>query len=100
MTAMGANRLVVLDPTASCVARQCSRARRLDSLNGKVVGFLSNSKRNADKVLLAVERFLRQQYQLKAAIHLTKPDVSRVIPTAFADDLAQRTDAIITGVGD
>lgn len=93
-------RLVVLDPTAATKHDRWLPAGRLHSLDGKVIGLLNNGKRNADLILQRIDEILRTEYGIKEAVHMTKPDVSRVIPDSFADDMANRFDAVVTGIGD
>ncbi len=92
--------LVVLDPTAEAVPVETRLAPRLDTLEGKVVGFLDNSKLNADRFLLLMERELTERYRLGGVVRARKPNASRVCPKETAADLAARCDAVITAVGD
>ncbi len=92
--------LVVLDPTNSAEFTQASLAPRLASLDGKVVGFLDNSKLNADRFLSLLEQELSGRYQLAGVVRARKPSGSRVCPEETLSDLASRCDAVITAVGD
>ena len=49
-----ATRFRILDPTVMPLPDSTLLAPRPEELNGRVVGLLSNSKRNADKLLDAV----------------------------------------------
>ena len=92
--------LVVLDPTNSAEFVQASLAPRLSSLEGKVVGFLDNSKLNADRFLALLERELTSKYSLAEIVRARKPTGSRICPDGILSDLVARCDAIITAVGD
>lgn len=92
--------LVVLDPTNSAEFVEVSLAPRLDSLEGKVVGFLDNSKLNADRFLALLEQELASRYHLAEVVRARKPSGSRICPEEILSDLVSRCDAIITAVGD
>ena len=94
------SRLVVLDPTVEPTIVEASLAPRLDSLDGKVLGLLDNSKQNADNFLTLLERELSQRYRLAQVVRARKPTASKVCPEEIASDLASKCDAVITAVGD
>jgi hypothetical protein len=92
--------VVVLDPTSGPVVERASRAERLRSLEGKRVGFLDNSKRNSDRVLLHVEELLRERYGIGASLHRRKPSASRILPADMLEEMLRECDVVIPGVGD
>lgn len=92
--------LVVLDPTAGPVAEPASRVERPKSLEGKRVGFLDNSKRNSDKVLVYLDELLRERYGIAASVHRRKPSASRVLPPELLAEMVRECDVVIPGVGD
>ena len=92
--------VVVLDPTSGPVVERASRAERPSSLEGKRVGFLDNSKRNSDRVLLYVEELLRERYGIGPALHRRKPSASRILPADMLDEMRRECDVVIPGVGD
>ena len=97
-TVMGG--LVVLEPTSEPVAERGSRARRPQSLEGKRVGFLDNSKRNSDRVLQYLDELLRERYGIASSIHRRKPTSARVVPPEMLEELARECDVVVPGVGD
>lgn len=92
--------LVVLDPTSGSVVERATRASRPDSLEGKRVGFLDNSKRNSDRVLQYVDELLRERYGIAASIHRRKPTSSRVLPDELLQEMLRECDVVVPGVGD
>jgi len=92
--------ITVLDPTSAPVAERAERAKRPDSLEGKRVGFLDNSKPNSDKVLLYLEAMLRERYGIGSAVHRRKPTASRVIPPDMLEEMLRECDLVIPAVGD
>ncbi|MBV9896183.1 MAG: hypothetical protein JO020_18630 [Chloroflexi bacterium] len=74
-------------------------ARRLESLEGRVVGVLDNHKMNAERIFFRVERSLRERYGVREVLWRRKHNFSAPAPAALIAELAA-CDAIITGVGD
>lgn len=64
-------RIVVLNPTASPPPPEAG-GRRLDSLRGATVGFLSNNKPNADVLLERTAAALQARFSI-APLFFTKP---------------------------
>jgi hypothetical protein len=92
--------LVVLDPTSEPVVQRAERAERPPSLQGKTVGFLDNSKRNSDKVLLYLDELLRERHGIAASVHRRKPTSSRVAPAEILEEMARECDVVVPGIGD
>src|SRR5437773_11655465 len=92
--------LVVLDPTSGPVVERATRAPRPQSLEGKRVGFLDNSKQNSDKILRYLDEMLRERYGISASIHRRKPTASRVVPTETLEEMLRECDLVIPAVGD
>ena len=66
-----AERLRVLDPTSEPVIEAGSRAARVDSLDGKVLGIFNNGKLNAPQLLEMVGEVLSERYNLKGIVRGT-----------------------------
>jgi hypothetical protein len=95
-----ATRLQILDPTVEAIPDSTVLAPRPGDLNGKVVGLLSNGKRNADKLLDAVQSLLEDTYEFSGTVRLNKRDASRPAPQAIVDELLEKCDLVITATGD
>ena len=66
-----AERIRVLDPTSEAVIEAGSRAARVDTLDGKVLGLFNNQKLNAPQLLEMVGEVLSEQYNLKGIVRGT-----------------------------
>lgn len=97
---MEATRLRVLDPTSELLPAHGARAARIGELEGKSVGFLANGKRNADRFLQVLSELLKERYSLREVVARSKSNASTPAPATILDELAQRCDAVIVGVGD
>jgi hypothetical protein len=94
-------RLVVYDPTiAPNPGPGFHQAPRLDTLEGKVVGLIDNSKTNSDRFLARVAELLTERYGVAQVITHRKPSASRPIAPDMADDLAAKCDLVVAAVGD
>jgi hypothetical protein len=77
-----------------------SLAPGLDTLNGKTVGILSNQKINADTVLERLAGELGKRFGLGTVVKHIKTLQSQEAPAQILNDLAERSDFVISGVGD
>ena len=92
--------MILLNPEGSSDETRLPLSMRPESLDGKVIGVLGNSKLNADAVLLAVGELLQQRYGAGPIIHRFKQNFSRPVPDETVEELAAACDLVLTGVGD
>lgn len=97
--------MVFFDPTKgpSERARKQKRQlapRRFKTLDGVRVGLLSNSKINADTILLAIGDLLAESYKLKSLVHERKQNFSMPAPDPIVDLIASQSDVVLAGIGD
>lgn len=90
----------VFDPTDGPVAKAFAPAVRPASLAGKVIGILDNGKAKSDLLLHEIQDLLRSEAGVADVIMVRKPSAYRPAPDEQLDDLAQRADAVIAGIGD
>lgn len=90
----------VLDPTAEIVGAQAELASRPDTLEGKVIGLIDNSKLNSDVVLKAVGQKLQEQYRVKDLYVVRKRSGSHPIAEDQVEDLIKVCDLVVSGIGD
>jgi hypothetical protein len=90
----------VFDPTDGPVAKAFAPAVRPASLAGKVIGILDNGKAKSDLLLHEIEDLLRSEAGVANVVMVRKPSAYRPAPDEQLDDLAQRADAVIAGIGD
>ncbi len=95
-----ATKLRLLDPTVEALPDSTVLAPRPERLDGKIVGLLSNSKPNADKLMDAVFALLQDTYDFKDVVRLNKGDASRPAPKHIMDELLEKCDLVITATGD
>ena len=73
---------------------------RPNTLEGKTLGLLENSKANSDKVLNELGRMLQEKYGLKEVQMFNKHSASLPTKPEVVEDMLNGVDVLITGVGD
>ena len=73
---------------------------RPSELSGKTLGLLENHKANSDKVLQEVAEILKEKYDLKEVIMLSKHSASLPTKPEVVQQLLDKVDVLITGIGD
>ena len=69
-------------------------------LNGKTLGLLENHKANSDKVLHELGSMLKENYDLKDVVYLSKHSASLPTKPETVQQLLDKVDVLITGIGD
>ncbi|PKB72106.1 MAG: hypothetical protein BZY87_01860 [SAR202 cluster bacterium Io17-Chloro-G6] len=75
-------------------------APRLETIHGRVGGFLGNRKANASLLLQGVKELLEKDFELREGIAADKYVYSRPAADDIIDDLASRCDFVITAIAD
>ena len=73
---------------------------RPDTLAGKTLGLLENSKANSDKVLHELGQMLKEKYDLKDIVWINKHSASLPTKPDVVQDMINKVDILITGIGD
>jgi len=94
--------MIVLSPEgkARTSAQRVSALPRFPDLNGKVIGFLDNSKPNNDMLQARFEELLKQTYNIAGVVKRRKLTAQQGAPKADLDELAAQSDFVISGLGD
>jgi len=74
--------------------------RPLDTLKGKVVGFIDNSKPNFHVLADDLSELLVTRYGASSVVRHRKRSASIPAPDAVLSDIAEKCDLVITGSGD
>lgn len=95
--------IILYDPTAprARVPDKIETARPvLESLAGKVVGFIDNAKPNFNHLADDIGELLIKKYGVKQVIKRRKRAASVPAPDAVYDEYTRDVDLVITGSGD
>ena len=93
-------RMGLLRPIDPDAAHRWRPAPRLDTLHGKVGGFLGNRKANAALLLHNVRELLDKNLELGDAVAVDKYVYSRPAAADIIDHLAARCDFVVTAIAD
>jgi len=91
---------LVYDPVAPCLTVPQESRRSLDSLTGKVIGFIDNSKPNFNFLVDDLAELLVAKYGVAGVIKRRKRSASQGAVEAVMKELTEQCDAVITGSGD
>ena len=90
----------VYDPTAPSPKPAQNLRRAVGDLNGKVVGFIDNTKPNFNFLIDDLAVLLSERYGVKSVIKRGKRSVATPAAAPVLDELAAQCDLVITGSGD
>ena len=94
------SKLVVLDPTAPRADAASIRPWLLDSLQGKVVGFIDNSKPNFNNLVDELADVLVARHGVARVVKIRKRAASIPADASMLETVAKECDLVITGSGD
>ena len=89
----------IIDPSAGGGGTKILLARRPMDLRGKVVGFIDNTKEQADVIAEAMAEGLREKYGVARVIIRRKPYFSKPAPVELLNELANEVDVAAAAVG-
>ena len=93
--------LTILDPIAPAgIAGGKHIFQPLETLKGKVVGFIDNSKPNFSYLVDDLAQLLMARHGVAAVIRHRKLSASIPAPDAAIADVTRQCDLVITGSGD
>lgn len=95
-----ADEVVTLDPRDLSAEQTEGVAARSGSLDGKVVGLLSNNKPNSEMLLRGVVDLLKEKYQVKEVVEANKGSHRIPAPKDMLEDLATRCDAVVVATAE
>lgn len=89
----------VLDPTNEARPPAGQPARRLASLAGTTVGFISNGKEGAKEYFGHLGRILQEKHGVSHIVHRVKSNYSAPADRHIVDEI-RTWHAVVTGIGD
>ena len=92
--------VLLYDPTASRQAEPRTAGKKLDTLSGKVVGFIDNAKPNFNHLVDDLADLLVANYGVKRVIKRQKRSASVPAPDEILRELSDECDVVIAGSGD
>lgn len=90
----------LFDPTARPVERAVALAPRPSSPRGLRLGLVDNTKFNSDTLLRKLAERLASRHRMTVAVTSRKRSPSHEIDDAAIRTLRERSDLVISGIGD
>ncbi len=94
------NEIVTLDPRGTSTHENTGIAPRPGSLDGLVIGLLSNNKPNSELLLRDVAELVGRQYAVKDVVEANKGSHRIPAPAEMIADIADRCDVVITATAE
>ena len=91
--------LILLEPVADAELETFPLASRVLQLSGTRIGFLDNNKERADEILDVIEELLTAQFEYREIIRRRKHYYTKNASPGLIDELVERCDVVVTGVG-
>jgi hypothetical protein len=90
----------ILDPTVEIPPRPLEYAPRPDSLHGKRIGLIENTKFNSDRLLMKIGEILRGEYGAAETRMWRKHNSSVPAHDQIIEELRNSCDVMVAGIGD
>jgi len=90
----------ILDPTVEPRRQPLTYVPRPDSLKGKRIGLVENTKFNSDKLLQKIGDILKHEYGAAEARMWRKHNSSVPAHQEIIDDAKRTVDVVVAGIGD
>lgn len=92
-----ANTIKLVNPVGQRAVARASLARRLDTLNGKSIGFIDNIKPNANLFIQYIEELIRADYT-NVETHVVRKNFTS--SKLIAHELEGKVQALVNAWGD
>jgi hypothetical protein len=90
----------LLDPTTEAAAQPIAYAARPDSLRGKRVALIENTKYNSDKLLERIGKILVDEYGVASTRMFRKKNASVPAHEEIVAEVRKTCDLVVAGIGD
>ena len=88
-----------LDPRAAVNPKEQPLVPGLDSLEGKVIGIIDNGQSNSTDMFKELGKLLLERLRVKEVVFKTKPSHMQGAPKPIMEEMLNRCDVVITGLG-
>ena len=90
----------LLSPAVAVAADAVPLARRVSTLEGRVIGLLNNSKSGTRPFLDRVEELLAREHGVAGIIRYDKKAAALPVPDEMLEAAARACDVVINGIAD
>ena len=88
-----------LDPRVTINPKDRPLVPGLDTLEGKVVGIIDNGQANSTTMFQELAQLMQEKFHTKEVLFKTKPTHMQSAPKPIMEEILNRCDAVITGLG-
>ena len=88
-----------LDPRVTVNPKDRPLVSGLDSLEGKIVGIIDNGQANSTAMFQELAQLMQEKFYIKEVLFRTKPTHMQGAPKPIMEEILNRCDAVITGLG-
>ena len=88
-----------LDPRATANPKDRPLVPGVETLEGKVIGIIDNGQANSTTMFQELAKLMQEQFHTKEVIFKTKPTHMQGAPKPIMEEILNRCDAVITGLG-
>ena len=88
-----------LDPRATVNPQDRPLVPGLDTLEGKVIGIIDNGQSNSTDMFKELAGLIKEKLRVKEVLLRTKPTHMQGAPKPVMEEMINRCDAVMTGLG-
>jgi hypothetical protein len=88
-----------LDPRATVNPKDRPLVLGMETLEGKTIGIIDNGQANSTTMFQELAQLIQEKFHAKEVIFKTKPTHMQGAPKAIMEEILNRCDAVITGLG-
>ena len=88
-----------LDPRVTINPKDRPLVPGLDTLEGKVIGIIDNGQANSTTMFQELAQLMQEKFHTKEVLFKTKPTHMQGAPKPIMEEILNRCDTVITGLG-
>ena len=88
-----------LDPRVAINPKDRPLVAGLDTLDGKVIGIIDNGQANSTTMFQELALLMQEKFHTREVLFKTKPTHMQGAPKPIMEEILNRCDAVITGLG-
>ena len=88
-----------LDPRVTINPKDRPLVQGLDTLAGRVIGIIDNGQANSTAMFQELAQLIGEKFHTKEVLFKTKPTHMQGAPKPIMEEILNRCDAVITGLG-
>ena len=88
-----------LDPRVTLNPKNRPLVPGLDTLEGRVIGIIDNGQANSTAMFQELAQLIGEKFHAKEVLFKTKPTHMQGAPKPIMEEILNRCDAVITGLG-